>query len=160
MAGESACPTTDARNYRRYAMEQGFYRSLKQKLEECPSLEKIFGAVLVMLGYLSDPQADYAAAFRKLKSRGVEKAYVYPAGYFNFNGTDELYPGYRSDYKFISRAGQPVCGYADSPPRGWLQVAKLAGGQGLVALQPRRPRAGDVPAGGSQAAREVHRRAF
>ncbi|MCW5983102.1 MAG: hypothetical protein KIT09_33745 [Bryobacteraceae bacterium] len=90
-----------ARAYRRYAMEQGFYRSLEEKIEECPSLRKLFGAALVMIGYLRDPEADYAAAFRRLKERGIEKAYVYPTGYFNFNGGDEVYPGYRSDYRWI-----------------------------------------------------------
>ena len=90
-----------ARKYRQYAMEQGFYRSLRQKLEECPSLEKLFGAVLVMVGSLQDAQSDYVTAFRKLKARGVEKAFVYPVGNFHYNGSDQLYPGYRSDYKFI-----------------------------------------------------------
>jgi hypothetical protein len=90
-----------ARAYRQYAMEQGFYRSLRQKLEDCPSLDKLFGAVLIMIGYLRDPQSDYIGAFRKLKERGVEKAYVYPVGYFNFNGSDQVYPGYRQDYQFI-----------------------------------------------------------
>ena len=90
-----------ARAYRRYAMEEGFYRSLREKLMECPSLERLLGGVLVMIGYLQDPQADYAEAFRQLKKAGVEKAYVYPVGYFNFNGSDEVYPGYRSDFKWI-----------------------------------------------------------
>ena len=60
-----------------------------------PSVEKLFGAVLIMLGYLQDNEADYAGAFRKLKERGVEKAYVYPVGHFNLNGGDKLYPGYK-----------------------------------------------------------------
>jgi hypothetical protein len=90
-----------ARAYRGYAMKEGMYRSLRDKLAECPSLEKLFGAVLVMLGYLQDPQADYAAVFRQLKKAGVEKAYVYPVGHFNFNGSDDIYPGYRADLKWI-----------------------------------------------------------
>ncbi|MGD0123775.1 MAG: hypothetical protein ABSF46_00350 [Terriglobia bacterium] len=84
-----------ARAFRAYAKQQGFYRSLEDKLEECPSLSKMFGAVLIMLGYLHDTEADYSGTFRKLKQRGVEKAYVYPVNYFNLNGTDELYPGYK-----------------------------------------------------------------
>ncbi len=91
-----------ARAYRRYAMERGMYRSLREKLEECPSLDKLLGGVLVMIGYLQDPQADYAQAFRKLKKAGVEKAYVYPVGAFNFNASDEIYPGYRSDLKWVN----------------------------------------------------------
>ena len=83
-----------ARFYRQHAIQRGFFRSLKEKLAECPSLEKLFGAVLVQLGYLHDSDADYAGAFRKLKQRGVEKAYVYPVGYYNLNGGNELYPGY------------------------------------------------------------------
>ena len=90
-----------ARVYRRYAMDKGFYRSLHEKLVECPSLEKLLGGVLVMIGYLHDPQADYAEAFRRLKKAGVEKAYVYPVDHFNFNGSDEVYPSYRSDFKWI-----------------------------------------------------------
>jgi hypothetical protein len=90
-----------ARAYRRYAMDEGLYRSLREKLTECPSLEKLFGGVLVMIGYLHDEEADYAGAFRQLKKAGVERAYVYPVGYFNFNGSDEVYPGYRSDFKWI-----------------------------------------------------------
>ena len=90
----SASPVAIARAYRQYAKKEGFYRSLQEKLGECPSLEKLFGAVLVMLGYLHDPEADYAGAFRKLKERGVAKAYVYPVNYFNLDGRDELYPGY------------------------------------------------------------------
>jgi hypothetical protein len=91
-----------ARAYRGYAMKEGFYRSLRDKLMECPSLEKLFGGVLVMIGYLQDPQADYAKAFRQLKKAGVEKAYVYPVGSFNFNGSDDIYPGYRSDLKWVN----------------------------------------------------------
>ena len=91
-----------ARAYRRYAIKEGFYRSLHDKLAECPSLEKLLGGVLVMIGYLHDPDTDYAEAFRRLKKAGVEKAYVYPVGRFNFNGSDEVYPGYRSDYKWIN----------------------------------------------------------
>jgi hypothetical protein len=91
----SASHVTVARAYRDYAKKEGFYRSLRDKLEECPSLEKLFGAVLVMLGYLQDPEADYAGTFRKLKQRGVAKAYVYPVSYYNLNGRDELYPGYK-----------------------------------------------------------------
>jgi hypothetical protein len=91
-----------ARAYRSYAMKEGLYRSLRDKLEECPSLKKLFGGVLVMLGYLQDPQADYAQVFRQLKKAGVEKAYVYPVGYFNFNSSDDIYPGYRSDLKWIN----------------------------------------------------------
>ncbi|MGW8178433.1 MAG: hypothetical protein ACWGQW_06665, partial [bacterium] len=67
---------------------------LVSKLEECPSLSGLFGAVLIQLGYLQDDDADYASAFQKLKKMGVEKAYVYPTGYFNLNGGNELYPGY------------------------------------------------------------------
>ena len=91
----SASHVAIARAYRQYAKQEGFFRSLQQKLEECPSLEKLFGAVLVMVGYLHDSEADYAGVFRKLKQRGVAKAYVYPVGYFNLNGGDELYPGYK-----------------------------------------------------------------
>jgi hypothetical protein len=90
-----------SRAYRRYAIDEGFYRSLREKLAECPSLEKLLGGVLVMIGYLHDPEADYAQAFRRLKKAGVEKAYVYPVGHFNFNESDEVYPGYRSDFKWI-----------------------------------------------------------
>ena len=91
----SASPVATARAYRQYAQEEGFYRSLREKLEECPSLEKLLGAVLVMVGYLHDSEADYAGTFRKLKQRGVAKAYVYPVNYYNLNGRDELYPGYK-----------------------------------------------------------------
>jgi hypothetical protein len=91
----SASPMATARAYRQYAQTEGFYRSLREKLEECPSLEKLFGAVLVMLGYLHDPEVDYAGVFRKLKQRGVAKAYVYPVNQYNLNGREELYPGYK-----------------------------------------------------------------
>ena len=91
-----------ARAYRGYAMKEGMYRSLRDKLAECPSLERLLGGVLIMLGYLQDPQADYARVFRQLKKAGVEKAYVYPVGYFNFNGSDDIYPGYRADLKWIN----------------------------------------------------------
>ena len=91
----SASYVAVARAYRTYAKQEGFYRSFQEKLEECPSLDKLFGAVLIMLGYLHDAGADYAGTFRKLKKRGVEKAYVYPVGYFNLNGSNELYPGYK-----------------------------------------------------------------
>jgi hypothetical protein len=63
-----------ARLYRKYSKDEGFYVSLREKLEECPSLERLFGAVLIMIGYLRDPQSDYAAAFQKLRSLGIEKA--------------------------------------------------------------------------------------
>jgi len=97
----SASYVMAARAYRGYAMEAGFYRSLHEKLAECPSLEKLIGGVLVMIGYLHDPEADYAEVFRRLKKAGVERAYVYPVGHFNFNGSNEVYPGYRSDFQWI-----------------------------------------------------------
>jgi hypothetical protein len=83
-----------ARAYREYSRRIGLYRSLIDKLEECPSLKGLFGAVLLQLGYLHDFDADYASSFRKLKKMGVERAYVYPTGYYNLNGGNELYPGF------------------------------------------------------------------
>ncbi|MFN7996635.1 MAG: hypothetical protein U0Q18_23690 [Bryobacteraceae bacterium] len=88
------------RAYRRYAMAAGIYRSIKDKLEVCPSLRKLLGAVLVQIGYLHDPASDYAAAFRMLKSRGVEKAYIYPVNHFTLSGGREVYPAYRADYQW------------------------------------------------------------
>jgi hypothetical protein len=74
----------------------------------------MFGGVLVMLGYLHDPQADYTQAFQKLKKAGVEKAFVYPVGHFNFNGSDDIYPGYSSEFKWV-----------DLPPETLAELRRL-----------------------------------
>ena len=123
-----------ARAYRSYAMEEGFYRSLREKVVECPTLEKLFGAVLVMIGYLQEAGADYAGTFRRLKEKGVERAYVYPVGHFTFNGGDEVYPGYRPDFKWIELAPEVLdelrnLGYLFAP---WLWLNEVVSGSPYV----------------------------
>jgi hypothetical protein len=112
-----------ARAFRTYAKQEGLYRSFQDKLQECPSVEKLFGAVLIMFGYLQDNEADYAGAFRKLKQRGVEKAYVYPVGHFNLNGGDELYPGYKwIDLDRATRSELDRLGYLYAP---WVWLNEI-----------------------------------
>jgi len=84
-------------------MKKGMYREPgRTSWRSVFTGKNVFGGVLVHAGVFCETPADYAAVFRQLKKAGVEKAYVYPVGYFNFNDSDDIYPGYRADLKWIN----------------------------------------------------------
>lgn len=66
------------KTFRRYEIEHGRFKSWREKVAERPQLEQLFGAAIVFLGYMQDPELDYAESFRKLKAAGIDRAYVYP----------------------------------------------------------------------------------
>ncbi len=66
------------KTFRRYEIAHDRFKTWKEKVAERPQLEKLFGAAIVFLGYMQDPELDYAASFRKLKAAGIERAFVYP----------------------------------------------------------------------------------
>lgn len=70
--------TALCKTYRRYEIARGRFKSWEEKLAERPALTGLFGAAIVYLGYLQDPDLDYAAALRGLKAAGIDRAYVYP----------------------------------------------------------------------------------
>jgi len=67
-----------AKRYRRLVRDAGRFLGWEEKIEARPSLERLFGALMCFIGYCRD-DVDYAAACRKLKSAGFERALVYPA---------------------------------------------------------------------------------
>jgi hypothetical protein len=70
-----------AKRYRERVIERGRFKSWKEKVEERPSLERLFGTLMCFVGYCQD-DLDYAAECRKLKAFGFDRALVYP-GRFN-----------------------------------------------------------------------------
>lgn len=64
--------------YRRYEQAHGRFKTWAEKIAERPSLEKLFGAAIIFVGYHQDPELDYAASFRRLRAAGIDRAYVYP----------------------------------------------------------------------------------
>jgi hypothetical protein len=64
--------------YRRYVRERGHFVSWDEKIEKRPNLRRLFGALMCFIGYCQDEDLDYAAAFRRLKAMGFDRAFVYP----------------------------------------------------------------------------------
>ena len=75
------------KEYRRHVERQGWIKTLKEKAEERPLLRQAFGGCYMSFGYCEDPQADYIGALRRLKQRGLNKAFCsslytyYPGGH-------------------------------------------------------------------------------
>jgi hypothetical protein len=67
-----------AKAYRCHVIAKGRFKSWEEKIAERPALARLFGSAVVFVGYLDDPDLDYAAAFRALKQAGIGKAYVLP----------------------------------------------------------------------------------
>jgi len=70
--------TSICASYRQYVESRGQFVSWDEKLEARPNLERLFGALMCFIGYCQDPELDYAASFRALKTMGFERAFVYP----------------------------------------------------------------------------------
>jgi hypothetical protein len=75
-----------AKRYRRKVVEARRFKRWEEKIEERPSLERLFGALMCFIGYCQD-DLDYAAECKKLKAYGFDRALVYP-GRFNMVSND------------------------------------------------------------------------
>ncbi|MCJ7550209.1 MAG: glycoside hydrolase [Anaerolineae bacterium] len=75
-----------AKAYRARVQERGRFISWEEKLEERPGLAHLFGALMTFVGYCQD-DIDYAAACRKLRAYGFDRALIYPVR-FNAYGSD------------------------------------------------------------------------
>ncbi len=86
-AREAVLMATDAdvtslcKQYRKYEIEKGRFKTWQDKIAERPQLEYLFGSCLVFLGYWNDPNLDFEQSFRRLKAVGIDKAIVYPLYY-------------------------------------------------------------------------------
>ncbi len=70
-----------AKQYRRKVFEQGRFITWDEKIAKRPALERIFGALMVYIGYCKD-DVDYVEGCRKLQAYGFDRALLYP-GRFN-----------------------------------------------------------------------------
>jgi len=66
------------KQYRKYEIEKGRFRTWDEKIESRPNLSKLFGSALVFTGYPYDSETNYAEGLKKLKSLGINKALFYP----------------------------------------------------------------------------------
>ena len=85
--------TALCKQYRRYEIEHGRFKTWDQKIAERPALERLFGAAIVFIGYHQDDQLDYAASLRRLRAMGIDRALVYPV--FTRSTMGEIAPGMR-----------------------------------------------------------------
>lgn len=75
--------------FREYAEAAGMVKTLKEKIAECPPLERLHGGALIMLGYFHDKNANYTKVVNRLPEFGIERGLVYPAkmdGFFTDAG--------------------------------------------------------------------------
>jgi|GEM_PF-3792450 len=75
--------------FREYAEAAGMVRTLKEKIAECPPLERLHGGALIMLGYFHDKNTNYTKVVNRLSAFGIERGLVYPAkmdGFFTNAG--------------------------------------------------------------------------
>jgi hypothetical protein len=70
--------TSICASYRRYVKDAGNLVTWEEKVAARPNLEKLFGAMMCFIGYCQDADLDYAASFKRLKSLGFDRAFVYP----------------------------------------------------------------------------------
>ena len=82
--------TAICKSYRRYEIEKGRFRTWDEKITERPQLAQLFGSAIVFIGYVQDPELDYADSFRRLKAAGIDKAYVYPVYFVCTNISDSV----------------------------------------------------------------------
>ena len=59
--------TSPCKTYRRYEIEKGRFKTWPEKIAERPVVEKLFGSCIAFIGYLDDPELDYADSLRRLK---------------------------------------------------------------------------------------------
>jgi hypothetical protein len=73
--------TSLCKQYRSYEIEKNRFKSWEEKIESRPILSELFGSAVIFTGYCYDSKTDYAASLKKLKSLGIDKAFVYPLLY-------------------------------------------------------------------------------
>lgn len=89
-------PAAAALAYRETVRRSGHLVTWEAKIADRPGLERLFGAVMCFVGYCRDDAIDHAANFRRLKSMGVDRAFVYPISFgcirddFKMGGRDPL----------------------------------------------------------------------
>jgi len=111
-----------AKAYRVRVQERGRFIFWKEKLEERPGLARLFGALMTFVGYCQD-DTDYAAACRKLRAYGFDRALVYPVR-FNAYDSDIRMGGHPAiDLDAGTMAVIRDLGY-DVAPWSWLNEAQ------------------------------------
>lgn len=78
-----------AKRYRQRIIEKGRFKSWEQKLEDRPSLERMFGALWCFIGYCQD-DINYANECEKLKKYGFDRAFIYPVRFNTYNQNFEM----------------------------------------------------------------------
>lgn len=79
---EDATIAKIAKTFRKYAIQSGLYKSLKEKAEERPLLKQLPGSTACFIGYNQD-DADYPGTLRTLRGMGHRKFFVFPTFHIN-----------------------------------------------------------------------------
>lgn len=110
-----------AKRYRARVQERGQFVSWEQKIAARPGLERLFGALMCFVGYCQD-DLDYAAACRKLRDYGFERALVYPVRFSVYH--QDIRMGGQPAIHFNAEqvAAIKALGY-DVAPWSWLNEA-------------------------------------
>lgn len=104
-----------AKHFRAYARSNGLFKSLREKIEGRPALERLIGAAHVFLGYQAGDNFDYLGALRSLKKLGVERALCFPFYFCNW-GTPFVINGVASiSQRHLVETVQNELGYLCSP---------------------------------------------
>lgn len=64
--------------FRKFVQAKGLIVPLQEKIKMNPSLDKLWGGVLIMLGYYNDPKADYLSCIKNIRKMGIDRGLVYP----------------------------------------------------------------------------------
>ncbi|HUW34307.1 MAG TPA: hypothetical protein VM223_22090 [Planctomycetota bacterium] len=76
--------TAVTKRYRRWAQARGQWVPWETKIAAKPMLEDLFGAVMVFIGYVHDPETDYVANTRALRDFGFESIFMYPVRFAHY----------------------------------------------------------------------------
>lgn len=77
--------TSLCKRYRRRLVDRGQFTRWDEKITAKPIVSKLFGAVFAFIGYNHSDEIDYVQSLRKLKARGFESIFVFPARFCHYS---------------------------------------------------------------------------
>lgn len=126
--------TTLAKSFRRYAMDAGLFKSLKEKIAERPALGNLIGATACFIGYEAST-LDYIGTFRHLREMGHKRFYVFPIFHINCGFGSEF-----AGMKLIDiRAQADALRQLGATVGSWTYISGLADRPELIRLAARNP---------------------
>jgi hypothetical protein len=108
-----------AKGFRRYAVEAGLFKSLREKIAEQPQIRNLVGATACFIGYQKS-RLDYVGTFRRLRKMGHKRFYIFPTFHINL-GFERMVGDPTIDIRDRSKDLQKLGGVLGS----WIYLAGL-----------------------------------